>query len=308
MALKPFRVVVSGSTSNLGPGFDCLGLAVDLELALEVRPAPGAGSPEPAWRERSGTLQGEPAGDGERIVQGLRAAERASGRALPPIELWARSTIPVARGLGSSGAAAVAGLVAGFHALESRVEPDRLFELGCTLEGHPDNVGPALFGGCVVAMPDTAGRVVWFETPVHSDLRVAVAWPRSRVETRHARSVLPESVPFAVARDQARRLAQLLRGLADLDPARLALGSRDELHTPYRAPLIPGCAEVLAAALEAGALASAISGSGSGIVALGAGSMGRVAEAMGRAFARAGEQAETRDLAVPRRGFRIEPL
>lgn len=304
MAFAPFRVVVPCSTSNLGPGFDCLGLALSREVALEVRP----GESGPLWKDRLGTLAGVPTGPEERFEAGLRAAAEAAGKPLPRLSLRGDSNVPIARGLGSSGAATVAGLVAGFRVLGEEAASGWLFDLGYAIEGHPDNVGPALVGGCVVAMPDAHGHVHWFESPVHPDLRVAVAWPAVRLETRVARGVLPETVPFRVARDQARRLPQLLRALADLDPARLDLGIGDELHTPYRARLIPGCERVMAAGRGAGALGVAISGSGSAIVALGTGSMHLVAEAMAHAFERAGEAAEAHVLEVPRRGYRIEPL
>lgn len=301
-----FRIRVASSTSNLGPGFDCLGLALPIELQLEVTPLP-AGSPQPPI-ELSGTLTERPIDGVERIGAAMGRLASHWGAALPAARVRAHSEIPVARGMGSSGSATVAGLLAAAAMLRADVPEAELFQLGCELEGHPDNIGPALLGGCVIAMPERAGKVHYYQARLHPDLRIVVAWPRTRVETKRARAVLPTSVPFSVARDQARRLAQLLRGLEDLDPARLALALDDELHTPYRAPLIPGCAEVLRAARDAGALGAAISGSGSAMIALGRGDLERVGVAMAEAFTRAGETPQYRICDIPRAGARVEPL
>ena len=297
-------ITVHGSTSNLGCGFDCLGLAVERAVTLEVEPAEDPKAPLRLFEAR-GTLNERPLEGEERIVRAMEALARKVGRQLPAVVLRAQSTIPVARGIGSSGAATVAGLVAANTLLDFPLTDDGLFDLGCALEDHPDNVGPALFGGCVVAMPDAAARVRWYPARVHGDLRVALAAPKTRVETTRARAVLPTTVPFALARDHARKLAQLLRGLEDLDPIRLLLGMSDELHTPHRLPLIPGGAEAMEAAREAGALAAAISGSGSAIVALGRGDLSRAADAMKKAFTKVGEEADAFVSAIPRAGYQL---
>jgi len=277
-----------------------------MELQLEVMPLP-AGATQPPI-ELSGTLAERPIDGAERVGAAMARLAAHLRAALPAARLRAHSEIPVARGMGSSGSATVAGLLAAATLLRAEVPQAELFQLGCELEGHPDNIGPALLGGCVIAMPERAGEVHYYSARLHPDLRIVVAWPRSRVETKRARAVLPATVPFSVARDQARRLAQLLRGLEDLEPGRLALALDDELHTPYRAPLIPGCAEVLRAAREAGALGAAISGSGSAMIALGRGNLERVGAAMAEAFARAGETPQYRICDIPRAGARIEPL
>ncbi|HKE00754.1 MAG TPA: homoserine kinase [Planctomycetota bacterium] len=302
------HVRVHGSTSNLGPGFDCLGLAVELTLHVGVRPAEDPKIEGPTWKSKEGALAERPLEGEERVVRAMRALADRAGRRLPPVELTGRSDIPVARGLGSSGAATVAGLVAARAMLDLDVDDGALFDLATVLEGHPDNAGPALFGGCVVSMPRASGRVSWFSARLHPDLRLAAAWPARPLETGAARAVLPDTVPFRVARDQARRLAQLLRGLEDLDPERLAIGMDDELHTPHRLRLIPGCREALDAARGAGALGAAISGSGSAVVAIGNRPMEPVAAVMVSAFESVGESATGRALAIPTQGYSIEPL
>jgi homoserine kinase len=157
-------------------------------------------------------------------------------------------------------------------------------------------------------MPEPGGDVVWYRARLHPELRAAVAVPLTRLETERARGVLPREVSLDTARDQARKLAQLLRGLEDLDTRRLRLGVDDMLHTPHRLTLIRGGRQALDAAVAAGALAAAISGSGSAIVALGRGDLTAAAEAMRAAFVQAGESATAFVSGVPASGYRVEAL
>ncbi|MBI3819189.1 MAG: homoserine kinase [Planctomycetes bacterium] len=305
----PIRIVVPCSTSNLGPGFDCLGLALERFLTVLATPAGASGTID--WTPPGGTLAEAPLVGEERVTRAIRAAAGEWGIQLPGVRLTATSTIPVARGLGSSGGATVAGLVVA-HVLANRaMDVDAMFRLGMRLEGHPDNIGPALAGGCTVAMPTSDGDVVWHKPQVHPDLRAAVAVPRSRLETSRARKALPANVTFAVARDQARRIAQLIHGLATAERKYLQIGMMDELHTPYRAPLIPGCRDVIDAAMRAGAFGAAISGSGSAMIALGnikECDMQQIAKSMAGAFERAGEAAEWFVSNIPRTGWRTENI
>ncbi|MFN0207989.1 MAG: homoserine kinase [Planctomycetota bacterium] len=308
---RPFRVTVPCSTSNVGPGFDCLGLALERFLQIEVRPIIGKSPGAIQWLPPEGTLAELPLDGEERITRALLHFANLKNRAIPAASIFASSTIPVARGLGSSGSATVAGLAAACELLQIERDTDLLFDAGCKLEGHPDNIGPALMGGCVVGMPSPdGGKVVWFRAPVHTDLRIAVAVPKTRVETARARTVLPETVNFTVARDQPRRLAQLLQGLATAEKRYLQIGAFDELHTPFRAPLIPNCYEVMNAAIRAGAYAAAISGSGSAILAIGTVHlpMQQIAGAMQNAFAAVNEPAETFISQIPAEGYKIEYL
>lgn len=272
---------------------------------MEVLPSEGTGA---SLIAASGTLAERPLEGEEKIARAFAALAREAGVAAPGVQLRASSTIPVARGLGSSGSATVAGLVAANEILGRKFTNTDLFRIGCALEGHPDNVGPALVGGCTLAMPDAGGSVVWYSARVHPDLRAAVAWPVTRVETARARKALPEMVKFTIARDQARRLAQLLEGLATADRKYLQIGILDELHTPFRAPLIPGCAAVMDAAMAAGADAVAISGSGSAIIALGNVNycnMQQISAAMAAAFSSAGERATHFESEIPRSGAAV---
>jgi homoserine kinase len=193
-------------------------------------------------------------------------------RALPAMDFTCASTIPVARGLGSSGAAIAAGmLLARALARQSGqandVDDHTLAHWACELEGHPDNTTASLFGGCTLALPGE-GHLHVIHAPVHPSIAFAVAWPRTQVTTAEARAVLPTSVPFADAVENPRRLAFLLEGLRTGDGELLQVGLADRLHVEHRLPLTPGGVEAIEAAVAAGAHGATLSGSGSALVAL----------------------------------------
>jgi homoserine kinase len=260
----PLRVRVPGSTSNLGPGFDLLGLA--LSLYLEARLEWLAAEPDPT--------PGAYAGDGPDL---LRAAfDLAAGRlgVTPDVRLRCESEIPVGRGLGSSGAAVAAGLLLANARAEAPVQREELLRWGIELEGHPDNVAASLFGGCTLCHPSPTGAEpgeaapVLLRQPVHPSIGFALAWPARPLATAEARRALPAEVPFADAVENPRRLALLLEGLRSGTPELLRLGGEERLHVRHRLELVPGAADALAAARAAGAWLATISGAGSGLVAL----------------------------------------
>ncbi|MGD8276786.1 MAG: homoserine kinase [Gemmatimonadota bacterium] len=284
-ALVPASVRVPCSTSNLGAGFDCIGLA--LARHLHVAYEPGAA---PVRIERAGTLafQTHDAGD-DAIVRALATGLAARGVSGFGGVLRATSGIPVSRGLGSSAAATVAGLALAAAALGEPFERESALEAAAALEGHPDNAAPALHGGLVAIATGADGRPRAFPLPLSDRIGFAFAAPPVEIATAYARRVLPASVPHATAVRALGRVAALVRGLAEGDPELLRTGFTDALHVPYRMPLIPGAADAVAAALDADAWAVTVSGSGSGLIAVcPAGTEDRVAERMLEAFGAAG--------------------
>jgi homoserine kinase len=179
------------------------------------------------------------------------------------------SEIPVARGLGSSGAAVAAGLLLCDAFARHPSSIDELLAWGLELEGHPDNSSAALLGGCTLSVPRPGGGLRVVAQELHSDLGFALAWPDVPLATHAARSVLPSAVRFEDAVENPRRLALLLEGLRRADPELLRLGSADRLHVPYRLPLIAGAENAFVSAREAGAWLATISGSGSALIAIG---------------------------------------
>ncbi len=258
------RIAVPASTSNLGPGFDLLGLAFDLWLRVEMRSRVPGG---PRLSSLSGEAAAWPRGDSNLFLRAFDALARELELSSSPYEFAVHSEIPLSRGLGSSGAAIVAGLELACAAAGVELPLERRLEHALALEGHPDNVAPALMGGCVLAAPVGDGPPIVVRQVVHPSIAFAVAWPSAPLPTALARSLLPAQVSFADARENPRRLALLLEGLRSADPRLLRAGVEDRLHERYRLPHIPGGAAALAAAYEAGAWLACVSGSGSALVA-----------------------------------------
>lgn len=259
-----FALRVPCSTSNLGPGFDFLGLCLGLYLDAEVEAADSPGeatlewSPAAEWSE-----------DADLVQRALRSYAARFSTRLPALKVRLSSEIPVGRGFGSSGAATAAGLLIAAEIDPSgRRDRHELVDLALELEGHPDNGTASLLGGCTLSVPHSGGVEV-VQHPVHSSLGFALAWPERPLFTGESRAALPASVPFVDAVENPRRLALLLDGLRSGHPSRLGLGVEDRLHERFRRALIPGSEEALSCALEAGAYAACLSGAGSGLVAIG---------------------------------------
>lgn len=281
--LATISVSVPASTSNLGPGFDCLGLALDLRNELTVELEDGRG---PALVE----IEGEgastlPRGEANLIV---KAARMMLPRRLPGrLVFKAVNRIPLARGLGSSAAAVVAGLWAGAHLFGNlRRREDELEALAVELDGHPDNVAPCVHGGLTVSLLSD-GRPRAHRLQLHPRFSAVVCVPAFELSTRKARAALPKEVPIADAVFNSSRAILLARALETGRAAHLADLMQDRLHQPYRARLVPGLREALAAAISAGAAGAALSGSGPSVFAFVSGDAApRVGEAMKRAFAK----------------------
>jgi len=277
---------VPASTSNLGAGFDCLGLALD--LWLEVRLLAGPGPP---------TYHGTLTGLDERRDLLLRTFRDAAGEAASGWTLEARSEIPLGKGLGSSAAALVAGAGVAQLARGEALDPQRVFEAASAAEGHPDNAAPAAFGGLILAagLPERLS--------LHPSLGIALAVPELGVDTHAARRLLPAQVARGVAVDQAARAAALVLGLTEGDPGLIRHGMDDQLAVPHRKHLIAGFDEARQAGEAAGAFAVTISGAGSSLLAVSGRELTRrVAQAMAEALARNGNPATPMTPAVSERG------
>ena len=259
-------VRVPGSTANLGAGFDCVGAAVDRCLTASV-----VAQPEPDATtviQRGGALAGlDVTPDDDWIVIGLRAACKAAGREAPrALRIRVSSNIPVARGLGSSAAAVVAGAVAATGICGFSLTDAQLLDVFAGVEGHPDNVAAAIHGGFVLVVPDAPARVV--PLTVARGLSLVFAVPDFEVTTRDARAVLPRELPHRTAARAAALSAALVHGLATGDGDTLRLALDDVLHVPYRRSLVLGYDDVCSAAVGAGALGATLSGSGSTLAAV----------------------------------------
>ena len=294
-----WSVTVPASTSNLGPGFDCLGLAIRLPLAAVARRIPDGFRIE--RRGEGSDLLLDPHRDP--ILAAFRHLCRLAATPVPTISLSVRSRIPVARGLGSSAAAIVAGLTLANHWIGGRFSVPDLFREAVRLEGHPDNVAAALFGGLVLSMPLEAGGVEPVRLPLPRGISMTLVVPDLRVSTAEARAMLPKTIPLKDAAANTARALALLHSMTSGRVDLVAEALRDVYHVPRRARLIPAFDRVVDAGRRAGAYGVTISGSGPTLLAMHAPGKGaRVGAAMVRAFARAAVRARAIPGRVAERG------
>lgn len=269
------RVVVPGSTSNLGPGFDLLGLAVDIYLRATVE-AEGefvmAGTAstiwEVVWEGEGSSRPGQvPEGEENLLARGIQAAWAEAGLTFQGrVVITARSEIPVSRGLGSSATAMVAGLLAGAHLADHEIAPERLIGLAAAEEGHPDNAAPSVMGGLTAAAAGADEQILVRRERIHEDLLLAAVVPDAELSTRMAREALPSHISHPEAVRNQQRTFFLYEALMEGWGGQLRELTRDALHQSYRAPLVPGFQAVVDRAMEAGALAVWLSGAGPSIV------------------------------------------
>jgi homoserine kinase len=257
------RVRVPATTANLGPGFDCFGLALDLWNEVEVTVA-------------GDILQIIIEGEGQSILPTnptnliFRAMEfyaHHHGKILPAgIQIHCQNNIPLGSGLGSSSAAVVAGILgAGVYLNIPENKEDQL-DCAAQIEGHPDNAAACLLGGLTTSLVDK-GHVISRKIPI-TPFPVLIVTPAYHFPTDQARAALPAGVPFTDAVFNLSRVALLTEALRTGDLDLLALTMQDSLHQPYRIPLIPGAADAISAAKNAGAVAVVLSGAGPSLLAI----------------------------------------
>ncbi|MGI8644183.1 MAG: homoserine kinase [Thermomicrobiales bacterium] len=271
-----FTVRAPASSANLGPGFDAVGLALGLWNELRVETAGGQDG-ERARRlgGQDGVVVAPVQGRDAHLLEGrenlsvkaMRTLAEAHGRVLPPCRLTPCNGIPVARGLGSSAAALVAGLLAANHLLDLNLSTTHLYRQAWEMEGHGDNVGAACYGGAVLAVPGVQDAVCLCpgdELP----LTAVVFIPEATGATWAARAALPQDVPYADAVHNLAAASGLVAGLLRREASLIGASMKDRLHEPYRARLFPHLEPMVEAALAAGASGACLSGAGPTVLAL----------------------------------------
>ncbi len=270
------RVQVPSSTTNLGPGFDALGVALNLYNRVELDELP--------WG-LSVHVEGEGAADIPRdetniSVEAVKRVYKKAGRALPGLWMKQRNHIPLARGLGSSSAALVGGLVGGNMMLGSPLSMDELVQMAVEMEGHPDNVVPALVGGFCISATTEEGRTLFTRAPLVDRYRWVIVVPAFEVSTKEARKKIPERIPLSDGTFNVQRVGMLMAAFAYGQNELFREAMRDKFHQPYRKELMGPLDEVFEAAHEAGALGACISGAGPCVLAICDQSAGKAGLAM----------------------------
>ncbi len=297
------RVRVPATSANLGPGFDTLGLALALYNDVTVEEA--AEVSVSVEGEGSGRLDG---GAQNVVARGVALGFEVAGRRFPGARLRCVNRIPLSRGLGSSAAAWVGGLLAANALMGEPLDRDAVVSVAARAEGHPDNVSAALLGGLTVSCAD-GDRVTAVSLPVPREIAWVVLLPETESSTREARAVLPESLPRADAVFNVQRVSLLLAALGAGRPDLLELAMQDRLHQPYRRRLFPWMDAVATAARRAGALGCVLSGAGPAMLAAVGGSGGdQVARAMEEALRGAGIAGRALRLPVDAAGATWEKL
>jgi homoserine kinase len=289
--VKSVRLNVPASTANLGPGFDALGLALELRNTVEMESIE-----EGLVVEIEGEGADELPRDAENLmVKAARILFDRVGRKPKGLKLKAVNRIPLRSGLGSSAAAVVGALAAANVLVNGGLSTDVLLQLALDLEGHADNAAASFYGGLNVVAA-TEGEVLVRQIPIPS-IRVAVALPSFGLSTQSMRQALPKEVPLKDAAANIGHALLTVEALRSGDYALLGRVMTDRLHQAHRARHIPGFEQVVRAARQAGAAAVALSGAGPSLVAFAPSGHDRIARAMVEAWAGAG--IEARDLTMP---------
>lgn len=293
------RIRVPASSANLGPGFDCMGIALDWWNTVDVETlARGLVIECPANLPRDKS---------NAVIQGMIATYKLAQRKLPPVRVRMDAAIPVASGLGSSSAALISGILAANALMGEPFTRAELLALATHIEGHPDNVTPALLGGLVVAVQE--GKLVHaVRMEVPNDLRAVVFVPDYPVLTKHARAILPTHIPRSDAIYNAGRTALWVAALCERRWDWLDLATRDRLHQPYRVKLVRGMEQMCQAARDAGARGVALSGAGPSIIAFTDHADDAIAHAMQRAAKRVKVSGTSRVVPITKRGARVTRL
>lgn len=262
--MKKARVRVPASTANLGPGFDVLGLALKLHNVIEVEETQEGFE---LYVEGEGKAALEHQGPRNLACRAAQAAFEYLGYRPKGLRFRLENHIPLKRGLGSSGTAVLGGIAGAAKIAGATLPPEEVLALAVKFEGHPDNVTPSLVGG-FTASALVEGKVLYARLPFPGALKVVAVIPDLEIPTKRAREALPEQVPLKDAVFNLSRLALMMAGLLTDRLDLLAEGTKDRLHQPYRAALLPGMLEVMEEGLKAGALACFLSGAGSTLMAL----------------------------------------
>ena len=244
-------VKVPATTANIGPGFDCLGMALPIynTVTIEETVLPGTGVEINVIAESDAvdqmSLEHIPMDENSIIYKAVELLYNLIGQTPSELRINVHSNIPVARGLGSSSSVIVGALIAANELLGRPADEVALLSIACEIEGHPDNITPAIVGGLVISSQEDDGSVVYRKLDWPDEWAITVCVPDFELSTDIARSVLPKEVPMKDAIFNAQRLAMFVQAVHTKDSALMKLALRDRLHQPYRMKLVPGLDKII---------------------------------------------------------------
>lgn len=244
-------VKVPATTANIGPGFDCLGMALPLynTITIEETVLPGTGVEINVISENSAidelALEHIPLDENSLVYKAVELLYNSIGQTPGELKINIHSSIPVARGLGSSASVVVGALIAANELLGHPADEVALLSIASELEGHPDNITPAIIGGLVLASQEDDGTVIYRKLEWPSEWAITVCIPDFELSTDIARSVLPKEVPMKDAIFNAQRLGMFVQAVHTKDTELMKLALKDRLHQPYRMKLMPGLDKIM---------------------------------------------------------------
>jgi homoserine kinase len=294
-------IQVPASTTNLGAGFDVLGLALQLYLRVDLQETSNS---KPVFELLGEGARDLPASEDNLLWKVTRRVFEGERQRLPRVSLKIENQIPLARGLGSSAAAIVAG-VSCFEALtDVELSPDKFFGYAFEFENHPDNITAARFGGFTVSAVAENGKVSCFRAPITPKLKILLTVPEFHLETQKARAAIPRSLDLRDAVFNLQRSSLTVAALLRNEFHFLRESLRDRLHQPFRAPLIPGLEEILCLNQEeiSGLVGICLSGAGPSVLAFTEGNLDEIYSRIAAIFEHHGLRSRRFELEVDNRG------
>jgi homoserine kinase len=299
MTKKIVKVKVPATTANLGAGFDTFGLALTLYNEFEVEEADGVfieSYPENEFLKNP---------ENNLFIKVVKYLCEAEGKTFHGAKLKQTVNIPVARGLGSSATAIVAGILTGFAVHKKPLTDEEFFKVAYLFEPHPDNLLPAWKGGLIAALK-TEDKTYYSKIDFPQELKAVVVIPDFELSTELARSVLPKEIPLKDAVFNIQRASLFIRALQEKRFDLLKVAMEDRLHQPYRKSLILSFDKVIQYAYDSGAVGASLSGAGSTMLALALDNFDKIGQAMVSAFSEAGINAKYLVLDVDTEGAKVE--